>query len=105
MSITDPEFYFDITGPAAYCKRDAGHSGPCNGYPRLDDGRYCYALRSGATGHQEHHAYGARVHVPYSGQAEGYSELRTERDDLRVRVRELESQIRLGTCPVCGIMR
>lgn len=66
----------------SYCKRDAGHTGPCNGSPRaVDATHYCYNLRSGAEGHQEHHAYGSRVHVPYSGPpaiGESYSQQLTE---------------------------
>lgn len=43
------------------CTRDAGHQGPCNGYPRIEGGLHCYTMRP------EHPAYGSKVHVPYSG--------------------------------------
>lgn len=81
---------------SAECIRAAGHTGPCNGLPRLDAGRYCYQLRSGAEGHQEHAAYGGKVHVPYSGPIDvmdPWGIRAARRDAERAHVIELEFTI------------
>lgn len=65
------------------CTRDAGHEGPCNGYPRLDGGLHCYTLR------KVHESLGAYLDSRLQAQQTRILDLEAENARLSTRVNEL----------------